>query len=206
MNRFYEDYWRNTGFKHLDHFPLKWSVVQQYIPRQKSITILDFGCGNGRLIAEMKKINPNANYIGLDVAQNALEEARRHLSNVVFYKVEDGESFPIKNNSIDFIFSSEVIEHVYNTESTFSEMARVLKPGGTAFITTPYHGLIKNLLIVLFNFNKHFSPTGSHVRFFTKKTLSNLLEKHGFRIKKYGYFGRFRPVSHSIFVLARKRA
>jgi len=34
--------------------------------------------------------------------------------------------------------------------------------------------------------------------------LFNFLEKYGFKIVKYGYYGRFFPISHSIYVLAKK--
>lgn len=64
---------------------------------------------------------------------------------------------------------------------------------------------IKNLLIVLFAFNRHFNPTGSHIRFFSKKSLFGLLQKYGFKVLKYGYYGRFYPVSHSIYILAEKK-
>ena len=52
----------------------------------------------------------------------------------------------------DFVFSSEVLEHIYDVENAFSEVARILKPGGRLLLTTPYHGLIKNILITRFFF------------------------------------------------------
>ena len=134
----------------------------------------------------------------------ALKSAAAILPDCKFYKIEDGENLPLENNSIDFVFSSEVIEHIYDIENAFLEISRILKPGGKLLLTTPYHGLIKNLLIVLFAFDKHFNPAGSHIRFFSKKSLFGLLNKFGFSVIKYGYYGRFYPVSHSIYVLAKK--
>ena len=71
-------------------------------------------------------------------------------------------------------------------------------------LITPYHGLIKNLLITIFAFNKHFNPTGPHIRFFTKKTLLDLLSKNKLKTVKIGYYGRIYPIPHSIYVLAQK--
>ena len=204
MSKFYEKYWSDNKNEYLSDFNLKWPKLKKFIPLERGVVIVDFGCGNGRVIQEMKKINPQAEYIGLDVSEMALKSAAAILPDCKFYKIEDGENLPLENNSIDFVFSSEVIEHIYDIENAFLEISRILKPGGKLLLTTPYHGLIKNLLIVLFAFDKHFNPAGPHIRFFSKKSLFGLLNKFGFSVIKYGYYGRFYPVSHSIYVLAEK--
>ena len=204
MSKFYEKYWSDNKNEYLSDFNLKWPKLKKFISLERGAVIVDFGCGNGRVIQEMKKINPQAEYIGLDVSEMALKSAAAILPDCKFYKIEDGGNLPLENNFVDFVFSSEVIEHIYDTENAFSEISRILKPGGKLLLTTPYHGLSKNLLIVLFAFDKHFNPTGPHIRFFSKKMLFNFLEKYGFKIVKYGYYGRFFPISHSIYVLAKK--
>lgn len=201
---FYEKYWiREYGC--LSDFNLKWPKLKKFISLDKKMIIVDFGCGNGKIIQEMKKINSLAEYIGLDVSAAALKAASVNSPDCKFYKIEDGGSLPLKNNSADLIFASEVVEHIYDTENAFSEITRILKPGGKLLLTTPYHGLIKNILIAIFAFDKHFNPVGPHIRFFTKKTLFLLLGKNGFEIEKYGFYGRFYPLFHSIYVLARKK-
>jgi ubiquinone/menaquinone biosynthesis C-methylase UbiE len=203
MSKFYENYWGgNVGY--LGDFNLKWPKLKKLIPLEDNITIIDFGCGNGKILEEIKKINFKARLIGLDVSETALEQARKNLPEIKFYKINDGEKIPLKSENADFIFSSEVIEHIYDTENAFSEMARILRPGGKILLTTPYHGLIKNLLITIFAFNKHFNPISPHIRFFTKKTLLELLNKNNLKVLKIGYYGRFWPISHSIYVLAQK--
>ncbi len=206
MGGFYEKYWQGRGDEHISDFYLKWPKLKNYIPRGKNVTVVDFGCGAGKVLEEIKKINPRAKLVGLDVSQRALRSAQKTLPNATFCEIADGERFPLDNNTADFVFSSEVIEHVYDTENAVSEISRILKPGGNLLLTTPHHGFLKNLLITLFAFDKHFNPTGPHVRFFSKKTLLNLLKKYGLEIERYGYYGRFYPISHSIFVLARKQA
>lgn len=200
---FYEKYWdKQKG--HLSDFSLKWPMLSKYIPITDGVSILDFGCGNGEIIGEMKKINPNAQYIGLDVSHTALQEAKKKNPQNSFFQISDGGEFPIPDDSIDFVFSSEVIEHVYDTENAIKEISRVLKPRGIVLMTTPFHGFLKNLSITSLNFDKHFNPIGSHVRFFSKKTLSALFLKFGLAPKKYEYYGRFYPFSHSIVLIAEK--
>jgi len=200
---FYEKYWdKQEG--HLSDFSLKWPMLSKYIPTTDGVSILDFGCGNGEIIGEMKKINLTAQFTGLDVSHTALQEAKKKNSQDSFFQISDGGEFPIPDNSINFVFSSEVIEHVYDTENAVKEISRVLRPGGVVLMTTPFHGFLKNLSITLLNFDKHFNPTGSHVRFFSKKTLSALFLKFDLTPKKYEYYGRCYPFSHSIVVIAEK--
>ncbi len=202
--KFYERYWKNQK-DYLSDFSLKWPKLREFIPLENNIVIVDFGCGNGKILEEIKKINPTAKLFGFDVSETAINLAKKNLLDVEFFKINDGEKIPINNATVDFIFSSEVFEHIYDIENVFSEISRILKQNGKLLLTIPYHGFIKNLLITFFAFNKHFNPVGSHIRFFTKKSLFGLLEKHGFKIKRYGYYGRFYPISHSIYVLADKK-
>lgn len=204
MPAFYERYW-GAGAKSLSDFELKWPILSKRIPAEGNITILDFGCGTGHIISEIARLNPSAKLIGVDVSRAALDTARKQAPPAEFFPIEDGAAFPLPDASVDFVFSSEVIEHVYDTENAVREIARVLKPGGKLLITTPYHGLLKNLALVLFSFDFHFSPTGAHIRFFTKRSLTNLLNQHGLQPREYGYYGRFYPLSHSIFVVAQKQ-
>lgn len=201
--QFYENYWDGQS-DYLSDFGLKWPKLKKFIPLDNNITIVDFGCGNGKILEEIRKINSNAKLIGLDVSETALQQAKRDLPGIEFYKINDGEKFPLNNDCVDFIFSSEVIEHIYDVENAFKEIARILRPGGRILFTTPYHGFFKNLLITLFAFNKHFNPTGAHIRFFSKKTLLDLLDKNNFKAIKIGYYGRFFSIPHSIFILTEK--
>lgn len=200
---FYETYWDGHEGE-LSDFKLKWPILSPLIPKKENIIILDFGCGNGQLILEMMKLNPRARFIGLDVSDIALQAAKKRISNVELLPIQDGGSFPVESGRVDFVFTSEVIEHVYDTENAISELSRILRKGGQLLLTTPYHGFLKNIALVLFGFDKHFNPTGPHVRFFSNKALFALLAKHGLRVLSHGYYGRFFPFSHSVYVLAVK--
>lgn len=200
---FYNRYWEDKN-TYLDDFFLKWPKLQNYIPKEKGITILDFGCGNGFVLKEISFLNPAARLIGVDISEIALTQARKILPGAEFSLEEDGKIL-LPDESVDFAICSEVMEHIYDTETAFREMARVLKKGGEFLLTVPYHGLIKNLLIAIFAFDRHFDPAGPHIRFFSKKSLFRILVNNNFDIAKCGYYGRFWPIPHSIYVLAKKK-
>ena len=74
------------------------------------------------------------------------------------------------------------------------EMHRILRPGGRLLVTVPYHGPLKNLLIALFNWDKHYTPSNPHIRFFSKGTLEKLARDAGFHVLRTGSCGIGRPL------------
>ena len=202
---FYERYWFGKPDGKLDEFTRKWPVLRHLIPRESGVVMLDYGCGDGEIIKELRAINAGARYIGVDISKTALAKAQASLPDAVFYQVGDGERVPIPAASVDFIFCSEVIEHVYDTEVIFIEFARLLRAGGRILITTPYHGRIKNVLLACFAFDRHFDPKGPHIRFFSKRSLFSSLGQVGLQPERHGYIGRFYPIPMAIYVMARKR-
>ena len=74
-------------------------------------------------------------------------------------------------------------------------------------ISTPFHGFIKNLLIMFSGkFDDHFSPLWEHghIKFFTKKTLMQICKRNNFKVEKIYYSGRIYPVSKSIIFILSK--
>ena len=59
-------------------------------------------------------------------------------------------------------------------------------------------------MLTLVGFDSHFDPMGPHVRFFSKRTLDRALRENRLVPEKWGHYGRFYPVPHSIYVLAEK--
>jgi len=87
-----------------------------------------------------------------------------------------------------------------------NEINRVLKVGGHLILTTPMHNRLKNLYVVLFKFEKHFNPKFPRYRFYSKKSLSAVLQRRGFEIVEVDYIGRLPVIANVIFVIARKVA
>jgi arsenite methyltransferase len=115
-------------------------------------TVLDLGCGTGRdayLAAALA--GKNGRIIGIDMTDEQLDVARRHAAsqtrafglteaNVDFRKgiIEDLDAAGIPDNSIDVIISNCVINLSPNKHKVFSEILRVLKPGGELYFSDVY--------------------------------------------------------------------
>lgn len=99
-------------------------------------TVLDLGCNNGWGTALLKQ--SAAYVVGLDVSPTAIDDAsRRFGSPGIEFRCFDGATIPFANGTFDRVVSCQVIEHVEDTKAYLSEIARVLKPNGIAFFTTP---------------------------------------------------------------------
>ncbi len=203
LRPYYEKYWSSIK-DHLKDLHLRTDAIRPFFPKGLSGNILDFGCGSGEILSEIAKLNPEAKIIGVDISTIALGQAKKRILRGIFKQIIESKKMSVESGSIDFILANDVIEHVYDTEWMFNEFSRVLKKSGLILISTPYCGLIKNLVITLINFELVFDPLGPHIRYYTKKSLEDCLKLIGFRTLRFGTFGRFYPLSKGMFILAIK--
>jgi len=97
--------------------------------------VLEIGCGEGYGITELA---PKAEqYFALDKYNTAISEELKEKNNIIFKQMEVPPLKGIDNNSIDFVVTFQVIEHINNDELFISEIYRVLRPGGKLILTTP---------------------------------------------------------------------
>lgn len=97
------------------------------------MVVLDAGCGRSNFVLQ-KNRKDMATIIGIDAAKEATD------GNAIADKIVIGnlENLPFEDGSFDAVTSLWVLEHVRHPERVFSEIARVLKPGGRFFFVTPY--------------------------------------------------------------------
>ncbi len=195
-------WWKEGALAEGHDFKWKWPKIKPELPKKNSV-ILDFGCGDGRYINEFIKIN-NYKIIGTDISPYAISLAKRKFPKVKFFVALEDQKLPIKNGTIDFILAADVIEHIFDVSIFLNEMNRCMKIGGKIFISTPYFGMIKNIVIALMGFEIVFNPLSQHIRYFTKRSLSDLLKNHGFSVVSYGEYGRFKPLSRGMYIVAKK--
>lgn len=164
--------------------------------------VLDMGCGGGKFTSWMLQAGYTAQ--GMDISSNALRMAKCNNPDVSFELLAPDGSIPASDDKFSAVWCTEVIEHILDVHIFLSEIRRVLKPGGILILTTPYHGFLKNLLIVLLKFDRHFNPEYSHIRYFDKKGLSRCLNRAGLSPCNWSGIGRFYLFWRTWFVVARK--
>ena len=98
-------------------------------------TVLDIGCGAGMdLLLAAKRAGPDGEAIGVDMTDAIVERARKSATTAGLRQVEirkgDATALPAEDASIDVVSSNGVLNLVPENERGFSEIFRVLKPGG----------------------------------------------------------------------------
>jgi 2-polyprenyl-3-methyl-5-hydroxy-6-metoxy-1,4-benzoquinol methylase len=203
MKRFYERYWTGVSAE-LGDYAYKWPIISKLIPHGFTQTILDYGCGKGKILSDILQLNPESRVYGADISRTALREAAKNVPKAKLLSINDNQRVSLPSRSCDYILSLDVIEHVYDTEKVFLEFNRLLKPGGTLLLSTPYCGLIKNIIVALIGFELVYDPVSPHIRFYTKKSLIRIVKKFGFEPNIFKTYGRFYPVYSGMVLQAKK--
>jgi len=112
-------------------------------PLSDGDTVLDVGCGNGRLINSLKQKNLIKAY-GIDISSQMINECRERYRNIDF-QVSNGERLPFNDNSFDTVIICCVLHHLNNPQGFFLEAHRVLKTGGTLIVGEPCFPAIARL-------------------------------------------------------------
>jgi SAM-dependent methyltransferase len=101
--------------------------------------VVDIGCGAGRLTKFMAE--DFASVVGVDVSEGMLKVARSNIDDPrVEFLLGNGVTLPVETASADGAFSAHVFQHLDSLElarANFSEVARILKPGGTMMVHLP---------------------------------------------------------------------
>ena len=168
--------------------------------------LIDIGCGNGFLT---KRISENfQNIIAIDESLSAIQQAKKNYKGKINFIQSSLSNFNYQNQ-IDCITAIEVIEHTYSPDSFLKKIYELSDEKTKIIISTPYHGFIKNLALLLTGrFDDHFSPLWEHghIKFFSKLTLTKMLLRNNFKIIDILYSGRFYPISKSMIFIVSKNS
>ena len=137
-------------------------------------TVLEIGCGEGYGISELVKFSEK--YIGVDKFDTFISEEIKKNNDIVFHKMEIPPLLNIEANSIDFVVTFQVIEHIQDDHYFLKEIFRVLKPGGKLLLTTP------NKLMSL-------SRNPWHIREYTPFEMNDILSKYFAKTQVNGVYG-----------------
>jgi len=173
----------------------------------ESTRVLDVGCGNGSVTAKVAE--RGCKVTGIDMSESGIRLARQNYPSTRFevLPADDRVLESLGEQPFDLVFSLEVIEHLYDVPSFVAGCFAATRSGGRFICSTPYHGYAKNMMISLLNeWDRHHTSgsQGEHIQFFSRKSLSRLLERVGFRNIEFRGAGRAPYLWKSMLILGVK--
>lgn len=175
------DYFQNAGTDH-GHLPAE---RQRFIAKRikNSDVVLNIGVGRGHLERILSR--RGVKVYSLDPSQRTIERLRSELKMGDRAQVGYGQALPFSEKMFDVVVLAEVLEHLDDAtvSGVLAEVYRVLKPGATTLITTPYNENLAERVTVCPDCGKIFHRSG-HVQSFSIERIEKIIKDHGFEIDK----------------------
>jgi 2-polyprenyl-3-methyl-5-hydroxy-6-metoxy-1,4-benzoquinol methylase len=113
------------------------SVLEDHLGgKTNEMTLLDIGCSTGIMTSLISRHFKTAQ--GIDIDEPGVKFARENFaSDNLTFSIQDSMDMDIESNSIDVATCNQVYEHVPKASRLFSEIHRVLRPGGICYFGAP---------------------------------------------------------------------
>ena len=167
--------------------------------------VLDLGCGNGAFAAHLASLGYEV--VAVDPSESAIAEARRGHPALSVFRGSGYDELASVLGRFPIVTCLEVIEHCFFPRRIAQSIHALLEPGGTAYLSTPFHGYWKNLALALTGrMDAHFTALWDHghIKFWSARTVTELCREAGFVDVSVVRVGRVPPLAKSMIVIARK--
>ena len=151
----------------------RWSAMRKHVPFAGGGSLLDVGCGNGKLLARYKRYGWNTHGVEPSPSSAAIAQRGGHV-------IHPGDLFQagLPADRFDAVTLWDALEHIHNPRATLAEIYRVLKPGGHVYLSVPNFGSGYARLLR----DRWFMFTAPlHYYHYTRATLSALLDRCGYQ-------------------------
>lgn len=196
----YNNYYRNEiagrflfGIEYIVRFFRFIRAFRVYTIKPQARSILDIGSGRGFMLYYLKKYYRYKTVAGTQIEKNSYEFSKNRLGLEIYNK--DLLDISFKDRRFDLITMWHVLEHIPSPEEYLIKIRDLLKADGTLVVEVPNFNSWTRIFT-----NKYWLGLDLkyHLCFFNKNTLSALLKKNGFKIKRVQAFS----LEHSAFTSA----
>ena len=169
----------------------RFHIIAGLVPYSAASRVLDAGCGSGWLseILCRRGFTVHAIDLGLDSIRRASARIGNLLAKAsgsrneraVYFTLGDVYRLPYEDGYFNAVVASEIIEHLERPGEAVQEFARVIRPGGTLVVSTPYNEKIEYTLCIHCN---RKTPVNAHLNSFDEKKIEQLLAGVGFSLNR----------------------
>ncbi len=150
--------------------------------------VLDIGCGFGSVAKRLQAAG--CEVIGIEPDPERRQQATAYCARVLDGTAEGLDQLGLDPASFDVILFTDVLEHLVDPWSTLTAVLRYLKPEGRVVISIPNvanFGARVNLLKGQFRYQQAGLYDRTHLRFFTRETLEEMVRGAGLRVVEWHY-------------------
>lgn len=186
-------------------WPVAENVLEHHFQGRPARRVFDLGCGNGALANRLHQ--KGFEVAGVDPSETGITFANQTWPILNLRLGSAYDDLQAQFGTFPAVVSLEVVEHVYAPRDYSRCLFNLLEPGGIAIVSTPYHGYLKNLALALTGkMDHHFTALWDHghIKFWSIKTLSRLLEDAGLKVEQTHRVGRLPILAKSMILIARK--
>jgi 2-polyprenyl-3-methyl-5-hydroxy-6-metoxy-1,4-benzoquinol methylase len=158
------------------------------------LNILDVGCATGATGAALKQIYLNAKVSGIEYNIELGREASKHYDHVEIGNLDNMELNKLFTEKFDTVFLGDVLEHTINPSANLKKIKNICTPGAIFILSLPnvqHITVIFNLLLGKWPQRDRGIFDRTHLRWFTKKSILEMLSKNGMEIIKLNRKYRF---------------
>ena len=173
--------------------------------KSDNLRLFELGCGNGSMANAIAQLGWTV--AGVDPSEQGIAQANARYPALNLRQGSAYDDLASLYGRFPVVTSLEVVEHVYAPRHYAATLFSLLEPGGSAIISTPYHGYWKNLaMAVTGKLDAHFTALWDHghIKFWSIKTLTALLTEAGFTDIRFRRVGRIPPLAKAMIAIARK--
>jgi SAM-dependent methyltransferase len=178
----YDDYYTETNLSVPEFINRRVEEIIGGLAKfRRTNRLLDIGFGSGNILQAAAKLGWGV--YGQEVSRPAIEHAEK-LGFEVFHGELFDAAYP--DSHFDIVTASEIVEHLTDPEIVLKEIARILRPGGMFWATTPF---ARSLSFRILGVNWSILSPPEHVQLYSKKGMRQILKSAGFSRIKLKTFG-----------------
>jgi 2-polyprenyl-3-methyl-5-hydroxy-6-metoxy-1,4-benzoquinol methylase/spore coat polysaccharide biosynthesis predicted glycosyltransferase SpsG len=187
---FFDNYKKQYGKTYLEDFPNLTKIAKRRLKKIKSLmpvtkdkTILDIGCAYGAFLAAAKE--EGFSPCGIDPAREAVRHVQKKLRITVVHGFFPYSWLPVPNSpdssQYDIVTMWYVVEHFADSQKAFTEILKILKPGGILALSTPSFSGVSGRSSLHNYLEKN---PADHFTIWSPKMCKKALSLAGFKVKK----------------------
>lgn len=179
----------NYNEKGADYFSnIRKDLIQLIHPGQKGLNILEVGAAYGETLYYLKQQGIATEAVGVDIFEDTKHpENYKNIDRFIFGNIEELD-FPEFVNHFDLILLPDVLEHLIEPKKVLHKLKPYLKDNGQIIVSMPnirhYSAFVKIFLKGDFRYEESGIFDYTHMRFYCRKNIAELLEQSGYKILK----------------------